>query len=419
MHQHIRFNAVVTAIGCALLLAGCGGGGDDAPLSPQLPPPIADQPPPTPVQPPPVATSLEVLTTTERRMESVAYFGGSAYLSLSNSKTEGTAVLKAALPLTRSSTWSPVNLGDCALGRQGDFMVRAPKLKMIGDDMWLMQPWSDLPEAKDEHWNCTLIASTGTFVRRDQGLRVCTGNVCETLAIEDIKQHGRRLYSNAGGGANLFTSDDGGNTWTLVRGYNGKAFCDPSKFHVIGERVLMGGECPLDMAYLEAYQLTADGSALASQATQALNVPYLENRNVQFIESVPGTKRVFIGVEGGLLRSDDNGVSFDFVIHEPLGDSKYYPYIRYFLPLKGKPDTIVIGGFDKNTQQAYLAWSKDGGTTWTDISKLIPDHGTVLEDGGVHAISSLSEDPQGRILVTMGELEGVKGKLMLLTLGTD
>lgn len=407
MQQHIKFTAMGMA--CALLLAGCGGSDDDK-----------DEPkPPVVVAPTPVATSLELLTSTVRGMESVAYHGGFAYLSLANSKTEGSAVLKAALPVTRASAWTAVGLGACAMGVQGSFIVRAPRLKMVGDDMWLMQPWADVPASSNEHAACTLMASTSNFVPRDQDLRVCTGSFCETLAPQDIKINGKRLYSNPGAGVNLFTSGDNGNTWQVVRGQKASMICTPTKFHVVGDRVLVGGECPLDMAFVEAYQLNGDGSALASEAKLAISLPALENRNVQFIESVPESKRVFIGVEGGLLRSDDNGASFKFVIQEPLSGAKAYPYIRSFLPVKGKPDTVVIGGFDKATQQAYLAWSKDGGSTWTDISKLTPNYGKTPAAGATVMITGIAEDAQGRILVTMNETGEGQGKLLHLTLGTN
>ena len=403
MHHHIKYTAM--AMSCALLLAGCGGSDKDDPK------------PPGETPPPAVSSRLDVLTSTARGMQSVAYYGGNAYLSLSNSKTEGSAVLKAPLPVTRASTWTPVSLGACAMGKQGDFIVRAPKLKMVGQDMWLMQPWADVPESKNESSTCTLAASSNSFVPRDQDLRVCTGSFCETLSMQDIKLHGQRLYSNPGAGLNLFTSANGGNTWSVIRGQKASMVCTPTKFHVIGDRVLVGGECPLDMAFVEAYQLNADGSALASEAKLALNLPALENRNVQFIESVPDTKRVFVGVEGGLLRSEDNGVSFKFVIQEPLSGSKKYPYIQSFLPLKGKPDTMVIGGFDKATQLPYLAWSKDGGVTWNDISSATPNYGKAPAGGAVTTITGIFEDPQGRILVTMNELGEAQGKLMQLTLG--
>ena len=405
MHHHIKFTAMAAA--CALLLAGCGGSDDD------------DAPaPPSAGQPPAVATKLDVFTSTARGMESVVYQGGNAYLSLANSKTEPAAVLKAPLPVTRASTWSPVSMGGCAIGTQGNFIVRAPKLKVVGQDMWLMQHWADLPESKDEHSTCTLGANNA-FVARDQDLRVCTGSFCETLSIQDIKQHGNRLYSNPGAGLNLFTSNNGGNTWTVIRGQKASMVCTPTKFHVIGNKVLVGGECPLDFAFVEAYQLTADGSALTNENKLPLTLPALENRNVQFIESVPDTKRVFIGVEGGLLRSEDDGVSFKFVIQQPLSGAKTYPYITAFVPVRGKPDTMVIGGFDKATQMAYLAWSKDGGATWIDISNLTPNHGKTPPAGATVMIKAISEDPQGRILVTMNDTGDAEGKLMQLTLGTN
>lgn len=406
MHHTIKLTAM-SAI-CALMLAACGGSDDD------------DTPkPPVTVTPTPVATSLELLTSTARGMESIAYHGGTAYLALGNSKTEGSAVLKTPLPVTRGSSWTPVTLGPCAMGKQGDFIVRAPTLKMAGDDMWLVQPWADTPAASAEHSTCSLIAGSATFVARDQDLRNCVGSYCETLSIQDIKRSGNRLYSNAGAGVNLFTSLDNGNTWKVIRGQKAAMLCTPTKFHVTGNRVLVGGECPLDFAFLEAYQLNSDGSALASETKLPITVPALENRNVQFIEAVPNTQRIFVGVEGGLLRSDDNGQTFKFVIQEPLSGGKTYPYIRAFLPLNGKPDTLVIGGFDKATQFPYLAWSKDGGTTWTDISKLAPNYGKAPAAGATAMITSVTEDAQGRILVTFNETGEAQGKLLQLTLGTN
>ncbi|KAK0348444.1 hypothetical protein LTR94_037261, partial [Friedmanniomyces endolithicus] len=81
---------------CALLLAACGGSGNDY-----------QAPPPPPVAVEPVATRLDPLSSTARAMDSVAFHGSSAYLSLANSATEGSAVLSAKLPLSASSTWSP------------------------------------------------------------------------------------------------------------------------------------------------------------------------------------------------------------------------------------------------------------------------------------------------------------------------
>jgi hypothetical protein len=155
----------------------------------------------------------------------------------------------------------------------------------------------------------------------------------------------------------------------------------------------------------------------ASKEELPLTLPKLENRNVQFIESVPGTQRVFAGVEGGLLRSEDGGQSFRFVIEQPVEGNKNYPYIRSFLALSGKPDTIVVGGFDKATALPYLAWSADGGAKWTDISSLLPGYARDAGDSSLAEVSSVSQDPQGRVIVTVNLKGGAEGRVLLLTLG--
>jgi hypothetical protein len=410
MIDHIKHTAIGAA--CALLLAACGGSSDTtAPVTP-------------PVAVTPVATKLELLSSTTRVMDTVVFQGGSAYLALANSATEGSAVLRATLPLTATSTWSPMGLGACGMKPVGDFIMRSPKIKLVGQDVWLMQPFADTPETSDEHTTCSLTPASSlaasSFVPRDQDLRSCNPYFCETLSMQDMKLAGNRLYSNAGGGNNLLTSKDGGSTWQVMRGSKESQMCYATKFHVLGDRVLVGGECPLDMAFVEAYRLTADGGALASEDKLPLTLPEMENRNVQFIESVPGTEMVFVGIEGGLMRSVDNGRSFKFVIHEPLTDAKGYPYIGAFLPLKDNPGTIVIGGFDKMHGRPYLAWSDDSGNSWKDISKLVPGYDDKNDDEfSLASISSISQDPQGRIIVVANERADGQGRLMLLTLGTN
>ena len=409
MHRHLT--STVMGAACALLLAACGGSGNDYQAPPVSPPPVAVEP---------VVTKLDTLSSTARAMDSVVFHGGSAYLSLANSATEGSAVLSAKLPLSASSTWSPVGLGACAMGPVGDFIMRSPKLKMVDGDMWLMQPWADTPEASNGHSTCTLVANTASFVPRDGDLRTCNPYFCETLSMQDLKGANNRLYSNAGAGNNLLTSRDKGATWQVIRGSKDSQMCYPTKFHVLGDRVLVGGECPLDMAFVEAFRLTADGGALASEDKLPLALPEMENRNVQFIESVPDTQMVFVGVEGGLLRSTDNGNSFKFVIHEPLSGGKGYPYIGAFLPLKGKPGTIVVGGFDKMHGRPYLAWTQDSGASWTDISKLVPGYERKTDDEySTPSVSALAQDPDGRIIVVTNERADGQGRLMQLTLGTN
>lgn len=409
MIEHTRKATIgaTRALLIGALVAACGGA--DNPAAPVTPP----------VAVTPVATTLELLSSTTRAMDTIVFRGDSAYLSLANSATEGSAVLRTALPLTAASGWRPMDPGACAMAPIGDFIGRSPKIKLVGQDVWLMQPWADTPETSNEHSTCSLGPAAISFTPRDQDLRTCNDYFCETLSMQDLKLAGNRLYSNAGGGNNLLTSIDNGTTWQVIRGSKDSQMCYATKFHVLGDRVLVGGECPLDMAFVEAYRLTTDGGALASQDKLPLTLPELENRNVQFIESVPGTGMVYVGVEGGLLRSTDNGRSFRFVLHEPLTSTQSYPYIGAFLPLRDNPGTLVIGGFDKLHGRPYLAWSDDSGNSWKDISALVPGYGKKTDDEfSMPSVSALSQDPQGRIIVVTNERADGQGRLMLLTLGT-
>lgn len=201
----------------------------------------------------------------------------------------------------------------------------------------------------------------------------------------------------------------------MVLGQFDSMVCTHQAFQVVGDRLLVGGECPLDVAYVRAYRLGANGG-LASNTPLPVTLPALENRNVQFIEQVANTQRVFAGVEGGLLRSEDGGQSFKFVIQQPVEGAKAYPYIRAFLALAGKPDTLVVGGFDKANALPYLAWSADGGNKWTDISSLLPGHARSAGDSSFAEVSSLSQDPQGQVIVTVNLKDGSEGRVLRLTL---
>lgn len=403
---------VAGACALALLLAGCGGSNDPAAPTP----PVSAQPAVPVAQP----ARADVLATAAGGIDSIVFEGDTAWLSLSNSATTDTAVVRAALPLRADSAWSGVALGDCGLAREdsGTWPLRAPSLRMLGSELWLFQPWYDKgPEARPEHALCALGADRSMFVPRDAGLKVCAAGSCTTLSMDELKQVDKRLYTNAGGGQNVLASNDGGTRWRVLTGFFDQDICTHPAFEIVGDRLLVGGECPLDAAFLRAYPLAADGMSLAARDALPVSLPELENRNVQFIQAT-GAQRVFAGVEGGLLRSEDGGKSFKFVIQHPLSGGKNYPYIRHLLALAGKPDTLVAGGFDKATQKPYLAWSKDGGTTWTDLSALLPGYARNLDDASVAAVTAIAQDPQGRVLVAVNERESAQGRLVLVTLGT-
>lgn len=390
---------ITTAAAVAAMLAACGGDTQEA----------APQP-----------SRIELLTSSAQGMDSIAFLGGHAYVSLGTTPTSGSAIIRTALPVGPSSGWSSVPLGACGAGPANEYAPeRAPGLKALGSSLWAFQPWFEGPDGPaQQHVLCSMDAGSATFVPKDAGLRACNEYYCSNLWMTDIAQAGTRLFSNAGGGRNLMVSDDRAASWRVLLGAFDNDICTHQAFHVMGDRVLVGGECPLDFAFLSAYQLSADGAGLATGDELPLTVPALENRNIQFIDTVPGTQRVFVGVEGGLLRSDDGGRTFKFVIHHPIEGNTSYPYIRKFVSLKSKPDTVIVGGFDKERAKPYLAWSANGGDTWTDLSHLLPGyHREPRADGAIAQVMALAESPDGRLLVVLNEEEMKQGRLLSLTLG--
>ncbi len=132
--------------------------------------------------------------------------------------------------------------------------------------------------------------------------------------------------------------------------------------------------------------------------------------------AVAGTERVYIGVAGGLLRSEDGGASFTFVKRHAVDESASFPTITQVLSPSNDPDVVITAGFDKITGKAYLAWSPDRGERWIELSSLLPGSEPMNDTRGAE-VTSLAEDASGRLLLTINEQYDAKGKLMQLSLG--
>ena len=126
----------LSALVAAAVLAGCGGGGGSTGGIGNTAPVIEA----------PQVTRLDTLSTSPRGMQSIAFNGGSAYLSLSNNAADGSAVVKPALPVAAAAAWSPVPRGSGAAGPSSKHRPpRAPTLEQLGDSVCLFQPWYDGP----------------------------------------------------------------------------------------------------------------------------------------------------------------------------------------------------------------------------------------------------------------------------------
>ena len=364
-------------------------------------------------QPAPAAQA-DVILATDRGMRSIVFDARGSYLSLANTATAGTQVLRTGAIVNRASVWTPLELSGCALGPARDGApVRAPALARLDGKIYLYQP--TFGSAK-EHSLCQFERAMEWFAPRDEGLMVCSGLYCERLWMNELQAYRGQLFSNAGAGLNVLASADAGRSWRSLLGSVDNYVCTHSVFRIVGNRLLTGGECPLDIAFLRAYPLASDGVSLASTEPLAVTLPALENRNVQFIREAGGS--VFAGVEGGLLRSSDGGLSFQYVILQPQG-APNYPSIGTPLALRNRPDVLLVGGVDKANGKPYLAVSVNGGVRWTDISASLPGY---HRPGALATaqVTSLMQDQLGRIFLTLNLDQASKGRLVLLTLaGVD
>ncbi|HWT03022.1 MAG TPA: hypothetical protein VN256_22415 [Pyrinomonadaceae bacterium] len=237
-----------------------------------------------------------------------------------------------------------------------------------------------------------------TFTPIDKDLEDCLGGGCAFLTPTHAEFVGSLIFLNAGAGRNLLVSKDQGASWSALSGSLEIYACSEPAFELVDNRVLMGGECPLDFAYLWAGALQPNLlSWVPGQELKPISTPPLNNRNFQFIERRGSSPLVFAGVEGGLLKSFDAGRSFRFVIHYPInGTERTYPYVRRILFPAKHPDLFIAGGFDKakSENSSYLAYSTDHGESWVNFSSL-----THTPELSPYDVAFLREDPQGRVLL--------------------
>ncbi|HEX2121052.1 MAG TPA: hypothetical protein VHL59_05350 [Thermoanaerobaculia bacterium] len=244
-----------------------------------------------------------------------------------------------------------------------------------------------------------------TFEAIGEGLHDCIVETeCGYLVPDQISFAPGRLFVSAGG--NVLVSTDEGANWTILLGASadGKPASQlcPVTYERLGERLLLGGECPLDFAYIRGGTLRPDLLGWAAEPRDVIT-PELENRNVQFIRDF-GNGVVYAGVEGGLLKSTDGGISFRFVLFHPIvEETDRYPYLTHLVRSSEHPSLLVVSGFDKKNLVGYLAYSPDNGESWTDLSPLVAPSTNV---------AFVAEDADGRLLVGMQD----EGKLKLAEL---
>jgi hypothetical protein len=240
----------------------------------------------------------------------------------------------------------------------------------------------------------TLFQSTdggNTFSPIDAGLLECASS-CKYLESTQLLARDGLLYVNAGGGRNLLVSENQGASYSALSGEVADIECYSGTFALIGRIAVLGGECGLDPPYLERGVLATNGLGVA-RVFQPVSAPSLVYRKVSVIANDPGTPLVLAGADGSLLRSTDDGVSFQYAIQHFVGQNSY-PYIGHILFPTLRSDIVLIAGFDRISFRPYLAYGTRDGGTWTDISGL-------LANMPHSAITGLGEESTGRLLVAV------------------
>jgi hypothetical protein len=362
---------------------------------------------PLPQRPPALpSVHADVLLATERGMGSIVFDAGHSYLALSNTPHAPSMVLRSGVVVNRASQFVPLDLQACALGPARDGQApRLPRLRRLNGRIYLFQP---TPGSAKEHALCQYERALEWFAPRDDGLRLCQGVQCERLWMTELHSARGQLLSNAGAGPNVLVSADQGASWRAVIGSVERHGCEHGTFQIVGQRLFVAAACPHALAGLRAYQLAGDGVSLASGEPLPLVWPDLQGRAPGVLGQAGAS--VFAAVAGGLLRSADGGASFAFVIGHPRS-GPHTPQVNTLLALRNREHVLLAAGTDLASGHAYLALSVDGGQRWTDVSASLPDHQRRA------SVTSLTQDPLGRILLTLTLQAPVQGRLVLLTLG--
>lgn len=269
-----------------------------------------------------------------------------------------------------------------------------------------------LKDAGGDIRNHTLLRSRDgcrTFESLDEGLVVDEAGAKVILAPTSMTRIGKAIFTNAGGGQNFLVSTNEGRSWTALKGSLGNQACYPGKFLIMGTEVILGGECPLDEAYLTKGTLSEDFSGWCS-APQPVAPWDIANRNVQFVRHLQVWDVLLAGVEGGLLASRNRGQRWDWLMQFPLGRGSY-PYIKHCSPFPALGKGVIVGGFDKaNDNSPYLALCSEQDDEWVDVSEAVRACGS-----HVRHVSTLACHPDGRLIIATYDTSDERVVLGVLT----
>jgi hypothetical protein len=228
------------------------------------------------------------------------------------------------------------------------------------------------------------------------------------LSPTQLQIDGDVMFINAGGGRNFLVSHDQAKSWDQLEGAWAAQVCSHGCFLVKERTVWLGGECPLDNAYLMEGILKRDRSGWA-RAPRSVAPSDLGNRMVQVIEDMPRAGVTFAGVEGGLLRRDLQNGRWEWSMRYEPDRGEDYPYIKYCVEQQRR-GLLLAGGFNKAKDGApFLALSDDYGISWVDVSGSVEGLGANMRQ-----LSLIAVVPRDRIIIASSDV--ANGELVVAEL---
>jgi hypothetical protein len=177
------------------------------------------------------------------------------------------------------------------------------------------------------------------------------------IGIGLAESNPERLYVIAGGQAGLvgfYVSDDGGDSFTTQNSPGSQ-----SSFPWWFGRVWVD---PFDQDHLfvAGVQLrrSTDGGANWSNSGGI----HVDQHGMQFSQAIPG--RVYLGNDGGMYRSDDNGVSQSWT------SATFQPYMQFYTLDVGEqlPDRIVGGAQDNGSLRSWTGQNPGNPDGWVSYN---------------------------------------------------
>jgi hypothetical protein len=283
--------------------------------------------------------------------------------------------------------------------------------------------WSSAPPPDPASWKGYLHVSTDkgkTFTAIDGGLKSCVSfegtEYCTPLTSGVMaRKIGDTIYYSAGNYPNLFATKDQGRTWHTVMGEKADQAAMSAVFDIDGSRLLMTADVN-DTGAFKRFALARNRLRLATPGGTDV-VPNLGYRQGYFFARRDNQKRTFVGMEGGVVRSDDRGNDWRFVFEKET----------FITSLAFLGDTrVLVAGNPKTGGTPTMALSNDEGTTWTDVTSKLETAIRALEPRVPFdevAVRGLRRAPNGKVYMIYvvkpaeGSRRKNKGVLAEITVG--